>query len=133
MITSPEQCRTDADVAEFERYLDFTYARRRLVRAVNAEPLVEAPGLRTLLTRLVFLHWTRNRKPVLPFGWSLIRVADRNAVIVGPSWYILPRRWLRDLRSWFYDFAVRVDLARCPYEGCYYSELRWFPDAPRFS
>lgn len=71
--------------------------------------------------------------PTVPFGWSVERDEDRCAWVIGPSWYLLPRRWYRNWRSRFYRFAIEVGAATCPYEGCYYSELEWWPKGPRMT
>jgi hypothetical protein len=81
--------------------------------------------------RGVFIH-TRSRRghperPPLPFGWAAERCYDRNAWECGPAWYILPRLWIRGLRSWAYDKALRLGAAEALYDGCYYSEIRWWP------
>ena len=93
--------------------------------------LIEAPGNRTLLTRIVSRRW-KTVMPPMPFGWAREKVIDRHAYVYGPAWYILPRRWMRELRWAFVDWALRVDLARTPYQGCWHHEIVWFPDAPRF-
>ncbi len=97
--------------------------------------LIEAEGNRTLLTRVVPrpFPWHRGWRPALPFGWSAERDMGRDAYVVGPSWFIVPRRWFREARWRFYETAIRIDLAREPYEGCYWNELVWFPDMPRFA
>lgn len=95
-------------------------------------PLQEAPGRRGVLTYTISRR-LQSEVPALPFGWSAERSMHRNAWEVGPSWYILPRRWYRSLSWAFYCFAIEVGAAVEPYEGCYVNELQWWPPAPRMT
>lgn len=135
-MTGPFYCRGVLRIlwgADAERFVKdvrvFAEARQRVIERLRELPLVEAGWRRPrVLTHSVTRERIRSsREPVVPFGWAYERIEGRNAVEIGPAWFILPRRWYRELRWQLYHHAIRLGAAEKPYEGCYLHELRWFP------
>lgn len=115
------------------RYLAFHHAKARLRATLGCLPLIEAPwrhGNR-FYRSVSFSVAESHGLPPLPFGWSAEKCFDRAALDIGPSWYMLPRRWYRTTRAAFYRKAVEIGAAVAPYDGCYYHELEWWPSRPR--
>lgn len=113
----------------------FDRARRRLIVTLASLPWVESSWRAGAVMRIVPVqrkwmalagHWP---KITLPFGWMAEKCEDRHVYYIGPVWYMLPRRWIREFRWWFYDTAIRYGAAAGP-DSCLYSELEWFPKNP---
>lgn len=118
-----------------ETGFSFDLSKARICATLRNVPWVEADWRRGVLSYHVsgqMLADHGRAAPNVPFGWAAERDPDRNAWEVGPAWYILPRRWYRALRWRFYRFAIQVGAVAGP-EGCYFSELKWWPSCPRYS
>ena len=134
LFTPIEEAELETAIA---RGLEFGDARRKLVLHVSRLPWLLIPWsytygfLRTVSAATDERLWGRGR-PTVPFGWSAEKCHDRNAWEIGPTWYILPRRWYREIRWRFYKLAIDIGAATGP-EGCYFTEIEWWPKGPRLS
>lgn len=116
-----------------DRAYAFRGARRRIASTLNSLPWVESAWMRGVLTRRIDslrLRDDGHQRPALPFGWSAERDWDTDSWTVGPSWYILPRQWYREIRQRIYRFALKRGALKAPYEGCYFHEMEWWPRNP---
>lgn len=110
------------------------------LRIIADGGLREAPAFRPRLMHRVSRRAIERRiglgETSAPWGWSIrhevVATGRTSALIITPIWL----QWIvfgpGDLWWNFCSLAVRIGLAREPYEACYLHELVWFPDFPRF-
>lgn len=121
------------------KYYAFPRAKARIRATLASLPLQEAEGRRGVLWHRMTGRAMRERgikraaDLALPFGWTFEKDWNHDAIQVAPAWYILPRRLWHWAYWHFCEFAIDIGAARTPYEGCYFSELEWWPKGPRMT
>ena len=106
-----------------------------ICRALNGLPWRTSDDFRLGITRRYSARWLADeglRRPRVPWGWAAEKDFDTASWVVGPAWYIWPRRMMTRYRWTIHRLALRLGAAELE-EGGYYRDARWWPNCPRFN